>query len=448
MDCDETNTDGSVKLVRSTAKGKVNRNFDVNTGVAKGQFYKLYMARMEAIRPCLEAKLGQYTGYKFFSRILDCGAFKGKACMVGTIFKCMPKKPAALDEFVGKNDKVEIKPQCYTSEEDQVILEDKMSRIELYLGDGMKKDELYTGMVVAVTGEVRVDKSFQAEQIILPGPAPSVPRSLPEAGEASNKYIALVSGIQFGNPNYDMVSLQVLIDWIEGYLGGDTDVEQASKIVRVVLAGETFYPNETDKKDVVDLALRTKRQRNLDNDQAFMVIEEIDAWISKLSESVEVDMMPGSTDPSNFYLPQQPFHHCLLPKSCANSLFHTVTNPHSSVVDGVHFLGIAGQNVADQKLYGSIEETLTLMQQHMETRNICPTAPDTLGCFPFQQEDPFILKQSPHVYFVGNQDKFESKLIDGADGQKIRLVSIPSFWKSREVVLVNLGSLECKTVSF
>lgn len=36
-----------------------------------------------------------------------------------------------------------------------------------------------------------------------------------------------------------------------------------------------------------------------------------------------------------------------------------------------------------------------------------------LGCYPFQDQDPFIIDQSPHVYFVGNQSKFEHSLIEG-----------------------------------
>lgn len=35
------------------------------------------------------------------------------------------------------------------------------------------------------------------------------------------------------------------------------------------------------------------------------------------------------------------------------------------------------------------------------------------GCYPFTDKDPFYVETCPHVYFVGNQDKFETRLIKG-----------------------------------
>lgn len=35
------------------------------------------------------------------------------------------------------------------------------------------------------------------------------------------------------------------------------------------------------------------------------------------------------------------------------------------------------------------------------------------GCYPFTDRDPFYVETCPHVYFVGNQDKYESRLIKG-----------------------------------
>ena len=69
--------------------------------------------------------------------------------------------------------------------------------------------------------------------------------------------------------------------------------------------------------------------------------------LTELVAAVPVDVMPGAGDPANYTLPQQPLHRCLLPGAAAYSTLHRSTNPHDFEIDGVHFLGTAGQNVDD-----------------------------------------------------------------------------------------------------
>lgn len=103
-------------------------------------------------------------------------------------------------------------------------------------------------------------------------------------------------------------------------------------------------------------------------------------------------------------------------------------------------LGTSGQNIDDAFKYVDADTPLTLAERCMFWRHIAPSAPDTLctyflyrvwgfeksspltytfarslssGCYPFQDQDPFIVEQSPHVYFVGNQSKFEHSLVEG-----------------------------------
>lgn len=55
----------------------------------------------------------------------------------------------------------------------------------------------------------------------------------------------------------------------------------------------------------------------------------------------------GDTDPTNFLLPQQPFHHCMLPQSSEQQTLHLCTNPYACSIDGVDFLGSSGQPLND-----------------------------------------------------------------------------------------------------
>ena len=90
----------------------------------------------------------------------------------------------------------------------------------------------------------------------------------------------------------------------------------------------------------------------------------------------------------------------------------------------------------------------SVMRDQMQQRHLCSTAPDTLACFPFVNEDPFILREAPHVYFVGNQAAFASDIVTGDDGQSVRTVSVPSFAHTGSIVLINLRTLESRCVAF
>ena len=120
--------------------------------------------------------------------------------------------------------------------------------------------------------------------------------------------------------------------------------------------------------------------------------------------------MPGAHDPANFVLPQQPLHHCLLPQSYQLSTFHAVSNPYSCRIGGRVVMGNSGQPVLDILMNSALELPLDAMEKTLEWRHMCPTAPDTLGCYPYDDDDPFIFNVCPDIYFAGNQDSFGDRV--------------------------------------
>lgn len=56
------------------------------------------------------------------------------------------------------------------------------------------------------------------------------------------------------------------------------------------------------------------------------------------------------------------------------------------------------------------------------------------------------MKNAPHLYFVGCQPEFSTKVVQGADGQQVRLITIPSFAETKELVLVDTETLEVSKV--
>jgi DNA polymerase delta subunit 2 len=84
----------------------------------------------------------------------------------------------------------------------------------------------------------------------------------------------------------------------------------------------------------------------------------------------------------------------------------------------------------------------------MEQRHLCCTAPDTLACYPYVDQDPFILHSTPHVYFAGNQDRFSVGKVSGSRNESVVTVSVPSFEATGTIVLVNLVTLNCEPIVF
>lgn len=62
---------------------------------------------------------------------------------------------------------------------------------------------------------------------------------------------------------------------------------------------------------------------------------QLDEMLEEICSTVDVDIMPGPTDPSPLHLPQQPMHPSMFVNSHKLSTFHSVTNPYWCKVDGV-----------------------------------------------------------------------------------------------------------------
>lgn len=70
------------------------------------------------------------------------------------------------------------------------------------------------------------------------------------------------------------------------------------------------------------------------------------------------------------------------------------------------------------------------------------------GCYPYQDKEPFVIEETPHVYFAGNQPKYETTVIEGPLGQNVRLIALPKFKETGEVVILDLETLEPEVIKF
>ena len=104
---------------------------------------------------------------------------------------------------------------------------------------------------------------------------------------------------------------------------------------------------------------------------------------------------------------------------------------------------------------------LDILTNTLLWRHLAPTAPDTLGCYPHTESDPFVIgaEHLPHLLFAGGAPAFGSRLVEtepavgaagGAQHVRVRVISVPDFSATRTVVLVNLRSptLEAQPITF
>ncbi|KAG5361559.1 DNA polymerase subunit delta-2 [Yarrowia sp. C11] len=392
--------------------------------------------------------------------------------VVGTLFKEMKYKPSMLEEVTrshwgappGKKPKY-VDPQGDESEDgghrddSSIQLEDSSGRITL-VGPKVQEFMLITGVVCAVLGTAGENGRFTVVDVVWGGFPEQVHRPLSGVSEdvemadvatsedTEDKYICLASGLYIGQKKTDYKHV-LLAEYLQGLLDDDSEPSSTSpkarNISRLILAGNNCAPES--ERPVIDTLSRT-----VDLD-AFKPMARVDEYIAQLLPSMSVDIMAGNDDPGNMSLPQQPLHLSMFPLSrkFKTATFASVTNPHwwdfSSEKTPLKVLGTSGQNVSDiyKYLVEGRDDILDIMEHTLAWRHLCPTAPDTLTCYPYGEDDPFIIRETPHVYFCGNQDEFQTSVIHH-EGVSVRLVAVPRFDETGEVVLVNTRTLKAEVV--
>ncbi|GLI67880.1 hypothetical protein VaNZ11_012170 [Volvox africanus] len=444
------------------------------------QYAQLYFSRLMLLKEIMRGRVQQ-----LWPGIPVCSILEVQESMevavIGTIYKNMKLKPSILDEYSkDRGLKAALGASNFCSDNDSLVLEDEGARMVLSTppalaagtsssagaDEPLNVQELVTGAVVAVRGVHEAGGDFLVSAVCFPGMAPN-PHPPPGpalvsqqttavAADAApgDKYIALASGLCLGGSKVDMLKIQLAFDFLTGNLGSPVEQQLSAQIVRLVIAGGCIGQLEALAGGGVGSGASGNVYNRRAQGAALQPVRDLDLLLAEVSAGMPVDLMPGAEDPANVALPQQPMHRCLLPASGMHRSFVRATNPHEFESDGVRFLGCSGQNIDDMAKYCSIRDRLDLMERMLTYRHMAPTAPDTLTCYPFHDKDPFILETTPHVYFVGNQPEFATRLVAGMSssslsaGQLVRLVAVPSFARTGTIVLVNLRTLACHPVRF
>ncbi|KAJ0475667.1 putative DNA-directed DNA polymerase [Helianthus annuus] len=409
--------------------------FEIQKEMYKGQQYsQIYYIRLHLIRTLIYSLLPNWKPHLPVCTVL--GLEEGKECIiVGTLYKHMKLKPTILSEYSKERSATPlVSPDNFVHPDDSLVLEDESGRVNLK-GNVLSPSVYVTGNVVALHGKETGGGDFFVEDLLEAGLPPQL--DLPnKSGE--DKYVVLVSGLNVGSISSNPLQLQLLVDHITGHLGDKKEQHSAAQIVQVVVAGNSIQ--------IQHGLLNGQNLASKDQSKLSEPIKELDIFLTQIAAGIPIDIMAGYNDPANFALPQQPLNRCLFPGSSAYNTFRSCTNPHLFDVDNVRFLGTSGQNIDDLNKYSEAKDTLEFMERTLRWRHLAPTAPNTLGCYPFTDRDPFFIESCPHVYFVGNQDKYATRIIK--EGQVVRLISVPKFSETGIAVMVNLKNLECSTLNF
>ncbi|PNS17774.1 DNA polymerase subunit delta-2 [Sphaceloma murrayae] len=451
-------------------------------------------------------RLGKTAAQKV-ERVLDVR--QGDLCyVVGTVFMEMPLKPNVLED-VGREEWISAPVNSLgkffeeKQEEEKegtngvdtgaggkkggkngfaqrrVMLEDESGRLRL-TGEALDKVLLVTGAIVAVLGTENRDGEFEVLDLRVPdlprqparwekGDAERVVKKEEEVGERERAgKIALVSGLGISGEDGDMLALEMLGEYLTGEAGAEGDVKRSSEISRLFVLGNSLQhggPIPT-REELASKRLGARKYGYDSSSYNSAPTDMLDNWLAGLLPSLPVTLLPGDSDPTQAALPQQPMHAALFPRAraympqpppvAANKKtepervgwFHSVTNPWEGEVDGWRVLATGGQPIDDMCRYVRGDDRIEIMESTLRWRVVAPTAPDTLWCYPFQEGDAFVLKACPHIYLVGNQPHFDTNVIEGPNGQAVRLIAVPKFKETGEIVLLDAETMEVEVVKF
>lgn len=365
------------------------------------QYCSIYLARLKNMDKFLLDRIKDKWGDTYpIIKLHKLSQEKLETCIViGTLFKDQKLKPSILRELSEANQLVaEVNPilNNLTDDSDKLFIEDEAQRYEIEGNLSLKN--VVTGITIALLGSDIGKGKFAASEYLFAGFREQIDRPIFK----QDTFIVFLSGLNFINYEKIIGNLELFTYWISG-MCGDT-----SKVARVVIAGNSLRVDAVKRKPTISLISRVA-----DSTDSIESVKSFDNFLSQLCSVVDVDLMPGENDPSNQILPQKPMHPCMFPESAVNKSLNLVSNPYSCSLDNLKFLGSSGTPVQNIMWYSGNDTPVKAMQKCLEWSHLAPTAPDTLGCYPYYDEDPFIIDECPHVLFAGNQDEFATEVVTG-----------------------------------
>jgi DNA polymerase delta subunit 2 len=283
-----------------------------------------------------------------------------------------------------------------------MMLEDESGRLRV-TGEEVTNSHFVTGCVLAALGTEQQDGTFQViatQYADLPRQPQRWERDDSEAAIAKKAKpkrekagkLAIVSGLEITGTDDDDLALDLLMEYLTAEAGAPPDQAKSVKISRLIIAGNSLsHSGPILSREDFALKKSGKNKHYGYDASAYNASpsERFDSFLSEILPSLPVTLLPGTSDPANVALPQQPLHPALFPQSRQYSNppvksnetregLDSVTNPWEGDIDGWRILGTGGQTIDDLLKYVEDVEVSEVMEMMLRWRCIAPTAPDTL----------------------------------------------------------------------
>ena len=223
--------------------------------------------------------------------------------LIGVLLKLEEKDEKFLAEMMEELE-LRVPPPChlYIHQQETLMLEDDQTRVKLN-GLSLDASELVSGVVLGVWGRYEVDEDeFWVDDLVYARVAS--PHMQVEAGGSQQELsLCVMSGLELGTEDaHWLMSAQLAADWLVGNVSSPGEQKELAKIERLIIAGESLSSSHSDCEDWHVKHYRTIHTMVM----ATAAARQLDDLLVNILASLNVDLMPGTHDPVQSRMPQQP----------------------------------------------------------------------------------------------------------------------------------------------
>lgn len=434
------------------------------------QYSELYRLRLKQLEDSLAT-----------SRRIELSKMKeGERCsVIGCLFKIMKSRKSYV-KSIEEGETLKEEPDfddLQPRDDDELYIENSTGKRMLNLEDAELVLEggrriratihsLLSGMIVRLDCKLLSENEVQVFEVHLPGivpfynpndarlPAPK--QDNPGIGHLLQKIaagerprlITLVSGVELEASAESLIDdVSLLRDFLVGNLASDSLAGLLGSIQSVVFTGN-FIPSDKKINKQLLRSYEYKDRQQAMLDKINLGLRAADELIGALAHRYHVIAMPGQADITDAFLPQNAIPSFCFPIAKKSGKLTTVSNPACFSLLGREFMITDGTNVQTLlSLSKDLENELDVLEITMNARHFAPNCPESSPCFPSHLKDDLVIDSPCHFFICGGAKKFLSHTIQGQD-HSVKLVAVPTFSKTRSVVLLDVDSLESYELTF